>query len=110
MKYDILLTKVDGNGYVARPVQWPEVMATGVDEADALAGVHSALAEFLANSRIVQIELPTPEQPAEDPWLRFAGMWADIPDEQWIQFQTAIADTRHAIDQPQEISHPETSA
>lgn len=109
MKYDILLTKVDGNGYVARPVQWPEVMAVGADEATALAGVHTALAAFLANSRIVQIELPTPEQSPEDPWLRFSGMWADIPDEQWAQFQTAIADARHAIDQSQEISHPATS-
>ena len=110
MKYDILLTKVDGNGYVARPVQWPEVMATGVDEAAALAGVHSALAEFLANSRIVQIELPTPAQPAVDPWLRFAGMWADMPDEQWVQFQTAMANARHSIDQPQTTAHPEASA
>lgn len=108
MKYDILLTKVAGNGYVARPVQWPEVIAVGADEATALAGVHTALAEFLANSRIVQIELLPPAQPPEDLWLRFAGMWANVPDEQWVQFQSAIADARQSVDQPQVPSQPET--
>jgi len=94
MQYDILLTKVASNGYVARPIQWPEVVASGEDEAEALAAIRKVLAEFLDNSRIVQIELPTPTQSVEDPWLRFAGMWADIPDDQWERFQTAITEAR----------------
>ena len=110
MQYDILLTKVASNGYMARPIQWPEVVASGADEAEALAAICKALTEFLDNSRIVQIELPTPTRPVEDPWLRFAGMWADIPDDQWERFQTAISDVRQTVDQHQVALYPEIAA
>jgi predicted RNase H-like HicB family nuclease len=83
VQYDILLTKRPGNGYIARPVLWPEVVAAGADEAEALAAIHEALAEFLANSRIVQIEVPGPQEATADPWLRFAGMWSGVADAQW---------------------------
>ena len=110
MKYNILVTKVAGNGYVARPVQWPEVVASGEDEAEAIAAVRQALAEFLTSSRIVEIELPTTGQPVEDPWLQFAGMWSAMPDEQWDRFQASIAEVRQLIDQQQESIQPKTAA
>ena len=110
MQYDIVLTKVASNGYVARPIQWPEVVASGADETEALAAIRKALAEFLDNSRIVQIELPAPTPPVEDPWLRFAGMWADIPDDQWARFQTSITEVRQIVDQQQVTLYPETVA
>lgn len=109
MKYNILLTKVAGSGYVARPMQWPEVVAAGEDEAKALVAVRKALTEFLANSKIVEIDLPAVNQPTEDPWLKFAGMWSDIPDDQWERFQASIADARQMIDRQQEILHNETT-
>lgn len=102
MQYDILLTQNPGNGFTARPLLWPEVVALGDNEGEALARVQEALAAFLANSRIVKIELPTPS-PIDDPWLRFVGMWSDIPEEQWESFQAAIAAHRLEIDQQQSL-------
>lgn len=90
VQYDILLTKRASNGYIARPVLWPEVVAVGADEAEALAAIHEALAEFLANSRIVQIEVAAPQETTADPWLRFTGMWSGVADAQWQRFQAAI--------------------
>lgn len=110
MKYNILLTKVAGNGYVARPVQWPEVVASGEDEAEAIAAVRQALATFLTSSRIVEIELPATDQPIEDPWLQFAGMWSAMPDEQWEHFQASIAEARRVIEQQQESIQREVAA
>jgi hypothetical protein len=55
-------------------------------------------AEFLTNNRIVQIKLPATDQPTEDPWLQFAGMWSAMPDEQWERFQASIAEARQLID------------
>ncbi|MCE7988210.1 MAG: hypothetical protein DYG89_44185 [Caldilinea sp. CFX5] len=110
MKHNILVTKVAGNGYVARPVQWPEVVASGEDEAEAIAAVRQALAQFLSSSRIVQIELPATDQPSEDPWLQFAGMWSAMPDEQWDRFQASIAEARELMDQQQELMQTEPTA
>jgi len=115
MQYDVRLTKVADNGYVARPVRWPEVVASGVDEAEALASVRAALAEFLANSRVVQIDMPTTDetlatQTINDPWLRFAGLWADVPDEQWQRFQTTLAAGRQAVDHQADAHNTDNAA
>lgn len=99
MQYDIVLTKSANDGYIARPVLWPEVVVSGTNEAEALSAIRKALTEFLAETRIVQVEIPANVEASDDPWLRFAGMWSDVPDEQWERFQAAIAANRHLVDQ-----------
>ncbi len=105
MQYDILLTKSAENGYVARPLLWPEVVASGANEAEALAAVQEALAAVLAKSSVVQIELPEPSADDRDPWLPFIGMWKDMPDEEWDSFQRSVTAVReaasHETDLPQ---------
>lgn len=96
MQYDILLTKHPNNGYTARPILLPEIVVHGADEGEALNLVSEAIADSQSNSRIVRIEVQQP-QAAEDPWLRFAGMWADDPD--WDLFQAEVAAFRQAIDE-----------
>lgn len=93
MQYDILLTKTTSNGYTARPLLWPEIVGSGDSEAAAIAQVRKALASALNQSRVVQIELPAPEE-MDDPWLRAAGMWQDMPEDEWNSFQDELARIR----------------
>lgn len=105
MRYDIVLTKTPGNGFIARPLLWPDVVVSGRNETEALVGVREALLDVLAQSQIVQIDLPEERETADDPWLRFAGMWQDIPEEEWARFQTAVAAVRQAANQITDASH-----
>ena len=95
-QYDIRLTKHPRNGYTARPVLLPEIVVHAEDEGEALNLVSEAIADLQNKSRIVRIEVQQPQEP-DDPWLRFAGMWADDPD--WERFQAEVAAFRHAIDE-----------
>jgi len=105
MRYDIVVTKTLGDGFIARPLLWPDVVASGRSETEALAGVREALIDVLAQSRIVQIELPEQHETEDDPWLRFAGMWQDVPEEDWERFQTAVAAVRQTANQANDVAH-----
>jgi hypothetical protein len=72
------------------------VVASGASEAEAIAALRETLADLQARSRVVQVELPVPAAPADDPWMRVAGIWADDPS--WEAFQQAIAEYRAAVD------------
>lgn len=95
MQYDILLTKHPNNGYTARPLLLPELVVHAEDEGEVLNLVSEAIADLQNHSRIVRIEVQQ-QQEAADPWLRFAGMWADDPD--WDLFQAEVAAFRQTID------------
>lgn len=98
MKYQVILTRHLNNGYTARPLLFPEVVVTGVDEAETLERVRAALLDAHSHSRIVAIDIPTESEVAPgDPWLSFAGMWSADPD--WPQFLAGIADYRRTIDE-----------
>lgn len=99
MRYDILLTKTPGDGFIARPLLWPDVVASGRNETEALTGVREALLNVLAQSRIVQLDLAEQQETEDDPWLRFAGMWQDVPEEEWERFQTAVTAARQTANQ-----------
>jgi hypothetical protein len=104
MHYDILLTQVAGNGYVARPLLWPELIVSGSSEADVLTRVRAVLVESMANSRIVQIEAPTELTSTEDPWVRFAGIWANTPADEWQQYLADVEAARQAMNQQDSVS------
>jgi len=110
MRYDIVLTKTPGNGFIARPLLWPDVVASGRDETEALAGVREALIDVLAQSRIVQIDLPAQHETEEDPWLHFAGMWQDVPEEDWERFQSAVTAVRQSANQTTDASHDDATS
>ncbi len=103
MQYDILLTRQPNDGYLARPIQLPEIVVTGVDEADALTRVRAAIVDKYAQSRVVRIDVPIPDVATADPWLRFAGEWGD--EAEWAQFQTDIDAFRQEIDSQPQTPH-----
>ncbi len=100
MQYDVLLIKQPDESYSARPVLMPEVVVSGVNEADALMRVRKAIALRQGQSRIVQIDVPASSgaesEASRDPWLRFAGEWGD--DADWKQLQRDIDAFRGEID------------
>jgi len=103
MRYEIVVTKHLNNGYTARPVLFPEVVVTGADEQETLERVRAAIVDMQSTSRIIAIDVPlNAEAIPADPWLEFAGIWADEPN--WEAFQEEVAAYRHSID---EQTHPE---
>ena len=96
MMYNVLLTKQPNSLFTARVLALPEVVVSGADDAEVLARVRAAIAPLHAPSRLVQIEGPPLAEISDDPWLRFAGMWAEDPE--WDLFQSEIQAFREAID------------
>ena len=96
MEHAVLLTKQPNNGYTARSLLLPEIVVTGADETDVLAQLRAALVEIQQVSRVVHIDVPMPEATEINPWLRWAGTFADDPT--WDEFQAAIAAQRQMID------------
>jgi hypothetical protein len=92
MDHAVLVTKEANNGYIARSLLFPEVVVNGVNEADVLDQLRTALIEVQQHSRVVHIDVPAPEAAAANPWLRSAGAFADDPT--WEAFQAAIAANR----------------
>ena len=93
MTYDVLVTQKDAK-FIAHVRQWPAVIAEGDTEEEALQKIQTDLKSFLAEGRVVQLEID--ETSGEHPWKQFAGMFADDPD--WDGFQTAIQQYREEKD------------
>lgn len=105
MRYEIVVTKDVNNGYSARPVLFPEVVVTGADEQETLERVRAAIVDLQSTSRIVAIDVPLdPETTPADPWLEFAGMWAD--EANWESFQEEVAVYRHSMDPETQPKNP----
>src|SRR5438046_975894 len=98
MTYKVLVTKQHDSRYTARALVLPDVVASGTTEAEAVDQLRDALADLQTRSRVVDVELPLPDLVQSNPWMRFAGMWAD--DLDWDLFQDAVAEYRREIDQP----------
>jgi predicted RNase H-like HicB family nuclease len=96
MTYRVLVTKNPGDGYSARALALPDIVASGTTELEAIEQLRATLADPQVHSRVVQVDLPRPGEPLENPWLRFAGMWEHDPD--WEAFQAAIEAYRQDID------------
>jgi predicted RNase H-like HicB family nuclease len=102
MTYKVLVTKQHDSRYTARALVLPDVVASGTTEAEAVDHLRDTLADLQTRSRVVDIDLPIPDLEQGNPWVRFAGMWAN--DSDWDLFQDAVAEYRIEID---EQSQPE---
>lgn len=94
MVYDVLVTQKNKR-YTARVLLLPEIVATGSSESEVLEQVKTAISDLRSRSWVVRVEVSNPSLSTDDPWLRFAGHWADDPD--WERFQTAVAAFRQEI-------------
>ncbi len=97
MSTAVLVTRYADNRFTAHALALSDVVTTGASEAEAITALHATLADLQARSHIVQVDLPVPAAPTDDPWLRAAEIWADDPS--WEAFQQAITAYRTAVDE-----------
>jgi len=100
MVFDVILLKEPNNGYLARPIMWPDVVAQGATEQEALDRVKKLIRDLFSAARLVQVEVDVPEEKVVNPWVAKAGMFAD--DVTWEDFQQAMADYRRQVDESPE--------
>lgn len=99
MTFDVILLQQAENGYVARPVLWPDSVVHGATEQEALERVRALIRDLLIRTQFVQVEVDVPEHQVDNPWLAKAGMFADDPT--WDDFLKAMADYRQQLEAEQ---------
>lgn len=92
MIFDVMLIKETENGYIARPVLWPESAVYGPTEKDVLDRIRGLIRDLSTRTQFLQIELDVPVRQIENPWSIKAGMFANDPT--WEDFLNAMADYR----------------
>ncbi len=95
MTFDVIVLQQVDNGYSARPVLWPDSVAHGTTEQEALDRVRTLIRDLLSRTRFVQVELDVSGHQSGNPWLAKAGMFADDPT--WDDFLKAMADYRRQL-------------
>lgn len=104
MTFAVILQKQASNGFIARPVLWPDSVVHGATAEEALSRVQTLIQELLGKTQFVKVEVDAPEAQAANPWLARAGMFADDPT--WDDFLQAMADYRRQLDDQQEAELP----
>lgn len=81
-------------GYRATMLGNPAVKGTGATREDAVRQVEASLRRAIASGEIVvgAVDVPGP-----NPWVEDAGIFRDVPDEDWEAYQQAIADYRREL-------------
>lgn len=97
MTFDVILLRQAGNGYVARPLLWPDKAVHGNTEQEALEGVRALIRDLIDQTQFVKVEIDVPEQVSDNPWLARAGLFADDPT--WDDFLASMAEYRRQIDE-----------
>jgi hypothetical protein len=92
MTYDVLVTREKNKRFKARVL----LVVTGDSEAAVLEWVQTAISDLRASSHMVRLDLPLFAGEDADPWLRYAGLWANDPN--WDVFQAGVGAFRQAID------------
>ena len=76
---------------------WPDVVAQGATEQEALDRVRTLIRDLLSAARLAQAEVDAPEEKVVNPRVAKAGMFAD--DVTWEDFQQAMADYLRQVDE-----------
>jgi hypothetical protein len=95
MTFDVIVLQQVDNGYSARPVLWPDSVAHGATEQEALDRVRTLIRDLLSRTRFVQVEVDVKEHQFGNPWLAKAGTFADDPT--WDDFLKAMANYRRQL-------------
>lgn len=77
MTYSILLRNTPPDGYVATALAWPGCVVKAPTREEALAQIRLAITNLLANSEIVDVEIPLPEPIIAVPYSETFGMFRD---------------------------------
>ena len=78
MNYPVIIRAESTHQYVAQPLGIPEVKVVAATEAEAIAHVTEALAQWLTAAKVVQVAVPGEAQ--DHPWLDAFGRSANDPD------------------------------
>ena len=78
MHYPVIIRTESAHQYVAQPLGIPEVKVVAATEAEAIAQVTEALAQWLTAARVVHVAVPGEAQ--GNPWLDAFGRSANDPD------------------------------
>lgn len=90
MEHLVLVRADEAGQYLAQSVSVPQLHATAATADEAVRLVRGMLTAWLADARLVRIEVPAPESP----WLKVAGMFADDP--QYDEFLAEVEKARQA--------------
>lgn len=85
MEYQVFVEQRPQNGFVAKVLGWPELVATGHTKQEAVVNVRTAVEERLAHGEVLQLQIETPQI---DPWEAMAGRFADDPT--WDEFEAEL--------------------
>ena len=78
MNYPVIIRTESAHQYVAQPLGIPEVKVVAATEAEAIAQVTEALAQWLTAAKVVHVAVPG--EARGNPWLDAFGRSADDPD------------------------------
>lgn len=96
MEHLITLHTTDAGRVVARSLFFPDVIAEGATEQEAIALVRKGLKERMEKTRLVRIDVP--EDSPSNPWLDACGAFADDP--QYELYQEELRKARAADETP----------
>ncbi|MBE2232297.1 MAG: hypothetical protein IAE85_02280 [Anaerolinea sp.] len=97
MTFDVILLKQTGNGYLARPLLWPDKVVHGNTKQEALDGVRELIRSLIGQTQFVKVDVDLPEQSNDHFWLAKAGLFADDPS--WDDFLTSMSEYRRHLDE-----------
>jgi hypothetical protein len=78
MNYPVIIRTESAHQYVAQPLGIPEVKVVAATEAEAIAQVTEALAQWLIAAKVVHVAVPG--EAHSNPWLDAFGRSATDPD------------------------------
>lgn len=92
-----VIVRKEGDKFVARVKEWPEITAKDKIREKALNKVKSLLLDYLTDKvEIVKIDVPVTRE-ARNPWLDYFGFFKDDPTFDDLQAQIALF--RNKIDE-----------
>jgi hypothetical protein len=78
MNYPVIIRTESAHRYVAQPLGIPEVKVVAATEAEAIAQVTEALAQWFTAAKVVHVAVPG--EARANPWLDAFGRSANDPD------------------------------
>ena len=97
MTFDVILQKQTNNGYIARPVLWPDTSVHGGTQQEALQLVRQLIRDLLTQTQLVQVEIEPDGSDKEHSWSAKAGIFQNDPT--WNEFLQEMSEYRRQIDE-----------
>jgi len=97
MNCDILITPTK-NGFAATILGLPGCVIEAPTRDEAIEKVKAEAEDLITKSEIVRVEINGKAEAEEEIKNRMIGIYSDLDDETWNQFQAAMKEARAEID------------